>query len=144
MSSNLGALLSSAAVGTAVGTAIVRTAVVSAGDASRATVSGALRTTIGASISATVRTAVVSAGDASRATVSGALRTTIGASISTTVRTAVVSAGDTGRTAVRGALLLVWILLWIRHASSRESNGVLRPRFRRPISTRAIFQPHRP
>ncbi|BCW61405.1 hypothetical protein StoSoilB22_03780 [Arthrobacter sp. StoSoilB22] len=81
----------------------------------------------------------MSAGDASRTTVRGAFSTAIGTAVGTTISTAIVSAGDASRATVRGAFLLVWILLWISHASSRESNGVLRLRFRRPLSTRAIF-----
>ncbi|MBT2585111.1 hypothetical protein [Arthrobacter sp. ISL-95] len=123
-------MLSGAAISAAVGTT-VSTAVVSAWDTGRTTISGAFSTTVGT----TVSTAVVGAWDTGRATIRGAFSTTISAAVGT----AVVSAWDTGRATVRGALLLVWILLWIRHASSRESNGVLRLRFRRPISTRAIF-----
>ncbi|ELT43391.1 hypothetical protein G205_18599 [Arthrobacter nitrophenolicus] len=57
-------------------------------------------------------------GDAGRAAVRGAFGTTVG----TAVSTAVVHSGDAGRATVRGAFLLVWILLWTGHASSRESN----------------------
>ncbi|YAK89148.1 hypothetical protein ACUUMA_01805 [Paenarthrobacter nitroguajacolicus] len=133
MSSNSAALLSGATISTAVGTTI-SSAVVSAGDAIRATVRGALSTAISAAVGTTISTAVVSAGDAIRAAIRGALSTAISTAVGTTISTAVVSAGDAGRTAVRGAFLLAWILLWNGHASSRESNGVLRLRRSTPDS----------
>ena len=95
----------------------------------RAAISATVRAAISATISATVRAAIVSAWYARRATVRGAFGTTISAAVRTAVGAAVVSAWYAGRATVCGALLLVWILLWIRHASSRESNA----------STRAII-----
>ncbi|VXC32193.1 conserved membrane hypothetical protein [Arthrobacter sp. 9V] len=96
----------------------------------RATVRAAIGTAVSATVRATIGAAVVSAWYARRATVCGAFGTTISATIRTAVGTAVRGAfGTTISATVCRALLLVWILLWIRHASSRESNA----------STRAII-----
>gem|GEM_PF-5787086 len=123
----------SAAIGTAISAAIMDTRCTV-----RSTICWTFGTTISAAVGTTVCTAVVSTWNSRRATVCGAFGTTISTAVGTTVSTAVVSTWNARRTTVCGAFLLVWILLWIRHASSRESNGVCGPRGRRPLSTGAI------
>ncbi|MFK0040453.1 hypothetical protein ACIQTW_11495 [Paenarthrobacter sp. NPDC090517] len=132
-------MLPGAAVSTAVGTTI-SAAIMGARDASRATVCRAFGTTIGTTISA----AIMGARDASRATVCRAFGTTVSTAVGTAVSAAIMGARDAGRATVCRAFLLAWILLWNGHASSRESNGVLRLRISTPDSKPDDRHRHRP
>jgi hypothetical protein len=67
-------------------------------------------------------------GAAVSAAISATISTAVSATVGTTISAAVVDARGASRATVSGAFLLAWILLWNSHASSRESNGVLRPR----------------
>ncbi|WP_055598328.1 hypothetical protein [Streptomyces aureus] len=106
--------------GTAVGTAVVY-----AGGAGRATVSGAFRTAVGASVRSTVRASVGTAVRTSvGASVGTAVRTSVGTAVGSAVRSAVrtpvVDAGCADSATVRRTFLLVRVLLGVRHVSSWE------------------------